>query len=141
MRFVLAVICLMATAGYGFAQQGSGALPNGPRGIVGGTTGGHGTEFNIQASKGSDILRHRDFTGKPCVTIGAFARPHRINPQLYDHVITAINGCPQRIIMRVCYYQSQDCIQMEVPGSQRKEAILGTLPAAKDFRYEFQEKF
>lgn len=30
---------------------------------------------------------------------------------------------------------------MEVPGSGRKEAILGTLPAAKDFRFEFREKF
>jgi hypothetical protein len=141
MRFMLVIVYLMATAGYGLAQQGSVGLPNGPHGIVGGTTGPHGTEFNIQASKGNDILRHRDFTGKPCLIVGAFARPHTINPQLYDHVITATNGCPQRIVMRVCYYQSEDCIQMEVPGSQRREAILGTLPSAKDFRYEFQEKF
>jgi hypothetical protein len=30
---------------------------------------------------------------------------------------------------------------MEVPGDERKEAILGTLPAMKDFRFEFRERF
>lgn len=93
------------------------------------------------ANRANEILRHRDFTGKPCLGVGGFARPHIVNPNVYDHVITAINSCPQRIVLQVCYYQSQDCIPMEVPGSGRKEAILGTLPAAKDFRFEFREKF
>jgi hypothetical protein len=43
--------------------------------------------------------------------------------------------------MRVCYYESQECIPMEIPGGERKEAILGTLPSTKDFRFEFREKF
>jgi hypothetical protein len=30
---------------------------------------------------------------------------------------------------------------MEVPGNERKEAVLGTLPSMKDFRFEFREKF
>ena len=35
----------------------------------------------------------------------------------------------------------QDCIPMEISGEERKEAILGTLPSTKDFRFEFREKF
>lgn len=30
---------------------------------------------------------------------------------------------------------------MEVPGDEHKEAILGTMPSTKDFRFEFREKF
>jgi len=30
---------------------------------------------------------------------------------------------------------------MEVPSRGRKEVVLGTLPAMKDFRYEFREGF
>lgn len=30
---------------------------------------------------------------------------------------------------------------MDVPGNERQEAILGIMPAEKDFRFEFREKF
>ena len=88
----------------------------------------------------TEILRHRDFAGKACLTIEGSARPHAIVSNLYDHVITAINKCPQRISIQVCYYKSQDCEQVEIPGNERKQVILGTLPV-KDFRFEFREKF
>jgi hypothetical protein len=93
------------------------------------------------ASAGSEILRHRDFTGKPCLEVGGYARPHTVNTNLFDHVITVLNTCPQRIVIKVCYYRSEDCIPMELPGGERKEAILGTLPSTKFFRFEFREKF
>ncbi len=93
------------------------------------------------ASAGNEILRHRDFTGKPCLSVGGYARPHTVDRNLYDHVITVLNNCPRRIVMKVCYFQSQDCIPIEIPGGERKEAILGTLPSAKDFRFDFREKF
>jgi hypothetical protein len=32
-------------------------------------------------------------------------------------------------------------VPIEVPGAERKEAILGTLPGVPDFRFEFREKF
>jgi hypothetical protein len=95
----------------------------------------------IGASKGTDILRHRGPTGSPCLSVGGFARPHIVDPNLYDHVITVKNSCPQRIAMQVCYYNSHDCIPIEIPGGERKEAILGTLPSEKDFRFEFRERF
>jgi hypothetical protein len=93
------------------------------------------------ASRGNEILRHRGPTGRPCLTVGGFARPHTINSKLYDHVIAVNNSCAQRITMRICYYNSQDCIPMEIPGGERKEAVLGTLPSIKDFRFEYRENF
>jgi hypothetical protein len=89
----------------------------------------------------TDILRHRDFAGKPCLTLSGTARPHLIDRKLYDHVIIASNACPQRIGVRVCYFRTDNCISMEVPGRQRKEAILGTLPSTQEFGFEFREKF
>jgi hypothetical protein len=95
----------------------------------------------IGASSGNEILRHRSPTGSPCLAVSGFARAHATNRNVYDHVITAKNSCAQRITLQVCYYRSQDCLPMEVPGGERKEAVLGTLPAAADFRFEFREKF
>lgn len=90
---------------------------------------------------GTEILRHRDVRGKPCLTVTGSARPHFSNAKVYDHLISVANACPQRIVIRVCYYRTEDCIPMEIPGGERKEARLGSMPAAKDFGFEFREKF
>lgn len=95
----------------------------------------------FQASGSSGIRRHKDLTGGPCLNVSGYARPFTTNPHLYDHMITAVNKCPQRIAIHVCYYQSQNCIAMEIPGDTRKDAVLGTMPADKSFRFEFREKF
>ena len=112
------------------------------------TSGGAGLSRLAEAqapsfapSGGDEILRHRDVYGKPCLLVKGLARAHRFSPNLYDHVIAVVNACRQRIVLRVCYYHSQDCIPMEISGEERKEAILGTLPSTKDFRFEFREKF
>jgi hypothetical protein len=93
------------------------------------------------SSGGTEVLRHRGPYGNPCITIGGYPRAHTINPQLYDHVIRATNSCPQSISIRVCYFESEDCISIDVPGNETKEATLGTLPSVKDFRFDFKEKF
>ena len=93
------------------------------------------------ASNGTDILRHRSPTGATCLSVGGFARPHFVNKQLFDHVITVKNDCAQRIALQVCYYQSEDCINIQVPGDETKQAVLGTLPRMATFRFEFREKF
>jgi hypothetical protein len=93
------------------------------------------------ASSSTDILRHRSPIGTPCLTVTGFPRPHVVSPNVYDHVIAAKNSCAQRITIQVCYYKSLDCIPLEVPGGERKEAVLGTLPGAKEFRFDFREKF
>jgi hypothetical protein len=99
------------------------------------------TPSTFQASGGNEVLRHRDFAGKPCLAVDAFARAHAVDANLYDDVIEVVNSCPQRIAIQVCYYQSEDCIPMDIPGGERKEAILGILPSIRDFRFEFREKF
>jgi hypothetical protein len=112
------------------------------RPVVGGTTGVPPSQRPlISGSQNLDILRHRDPTGKPCLTVYGSARPHTMNPNLFDHVITASNSCAQLIKIQVCYYQTQQCISVEIPGRMRKQAVLGILPSIKDFRYEFRERF
>jgi hypothetical protein len=96
---------------------------------------------SFQASGSNEILRHRDFTGRPCLSVLGYARPHVIDPNLYDHVISATNNCPQRIAINVCYYHTQDCIPMEIPGDATREGVLGMMPAEKGFRFEFRERF
>lgn len=141
-RVVLALIGLVAIAYSANAQSGTTTFDNSRP-----TTGGSGirapvdTAPSFGASAGTEILRHRDFTGKPCLEVGGSARAHTMDPNLYDHVIAVRNNCPQRIAMQACYYRTHDCIPMEIPGGARKEAILGTLPSGKDFRFEFREKF
>ena len=139
---VLVFIWLIAVASSGLAQSGTSFFEKSSRPVYGGAGVPAPTEAPIiSASRGNEILRHRDFTGKPCLAVSGLARGHTINPNLYDHIIVAINSCPQRIAMQVCYYDTQNCIRMEIPGSERKEAILGTLPSIKSFRFEFRERF
>lgn len=96
----------------------------------------------FQASAGEEILRHRDFTGAPCLSVYGSARPQVVDPNLLDDVITVTNSCPQRIALRVCYYESGNCMPMDVPGGERQEAVLGTSPSTTgSFRFEFREKF
>lgn len=95
----------------------------------------------FSASSGNDLLRHRSPSGTPCLAVSGFARPHTTVSTLYDHVVAVKNNCAQRISLQVCYYRTQDCLPVEVPGGERKEAILGTMPSTKDFRFEFREKF
>ena len=139
---VLVFIWLMAVASSVLAQSGTSLFEKSSRPVFGATGGVPApTEAPIGASRGDEILRHIDFAGKPCLAVSGLARGHTINPNLYDHIIVAINSCPQRIAMQACYYDTQDCIRMEIPGGERKEAILGTLPSIKSFRFEFRERF
>ena len=125
MRIVMAFTWLVAAASSTLAQSGTNEM----------------RMPTFGASAGTEILRHRGPTGKTCLAIAGYARPHTTNPKLYDHVINVTNSCAQRIALRICYYRSQECISVEIPGNEHKEAILGTLPSVKDFRFEFREKF
>jgi hypothetical protein len=84
---------------------------------------------------------HHNPLGRPCLDIEAASRAEVINPKVYDHVISVYNQCVQRIKLRVCYYHSDHCIDMEIGGSQRKDAVLGIYPNMRYFRYSYQEKF
>jgi hypothetical protein len=136
-RIASVLICLAIFGHPAMAQQSAQTLS--PPSIGGTLPSSAPRTFGSSAS--SEVLRHRDFTGKPCLEVSGSARAHTVNPNLYDHVISVRNNCPQRIALQVCYYQTHDCIPLEIAGGARKEAILGTLPSTKDFRFEFREKF
>jgi hypothetical protein len=87
------------------------------------------------------LMVHRDPLGRSCLDFEAASRKEVINPNVYDHVISVYNRCIQTIKLKVCYYHSDHCIDMSVPGSQRKDAVLGVYPNLQYFRYSYQEKF
>ena len=129
-RITLAFIWLAANACAASAQSGTTETQNPIK-----------TPPTFGASAGTDILRHRGPTGNTCLAVAGHSRAHTTSPNVYDHVVTVTNSCAQRIAIQICYYRSQDCIPIDVAGGERKEAILGTLPSMKDFRFEFREKF
>jgi len=85
--------------------------------------------------------KHLAPTGKPCITMLGDARPQTFNPQIFDHMVLATNACGQMIKVRVCYYHSDHCINLDMPAYSQKEAMLGIMPAMGGFRFEFKERF
>lgn len=137
-----ALVWLAAICGSVSAQSPMPPLGDTSRPVWGGTGASHQLESPaFGASRGTDALRHRSASGKPCIVVSGYAQPHGVNPNLYDHVVTVINSCADRVDLKICYYNSLDCISVEVAGNERKEAILGIMPSLKDFRFEFREKF
>jgi hypothetical protein len=90
----------------------------------------------------SDLTKHHmSPLGKSCLTISGYAKAETANKNIYQHLIKAANGCGQNIKVRVCYYQTQDCVLVSVPPWENKTAILGIFPALKRFRFEAKEQF
>ena len=84
---------------------------------------------------------HLGPTGKPCLSVNGGAEPQIVNPKIFTHMIMASNNCSQLIKIQVCYYQSQQCVPLEVPGYGRKEIVLGIMPSMNQFRFEYRELF
>ena len=110
------------------------------RPAVGATQGVTVTPYSSPSS-GTYTRRHLSPNGTVCIYLGGVARPFTNNDKLFNHWISAENRCSDRIRIKVCYYATTSCIDMNLAGHEQKEAILGTLPAVKDFRYEYQEQF
>ena len=96
-----------------------------------------------QGYSASDSLerKHRDYAGKPCLETSGISRPLASNPRILDHAVSLENRCVDRIKVKVCYYHTDDCTDVEVPGNSRKEQIIGVFPAMQQFRYEVKEQF
>jgi hypothetical protein len=84
---------------------------------------------------------HTDPTGRPCLAIQGYAKPEFVNKNIYQHWIRMANSCGQNIRVRVCYYNTEDCILGNVPAWEKKEYILGIFPALKQFKFQFKEQF
>lgn len=95
---------------------------------------------SVNSTAGSNLYRHQDIYGNSCLVVSGYGRPFITNPNLYDHVVVAVNKCPKPITIEACYFQTRNCVTIDVSGSQRKEAILGIQTGTKDFVFEFREK-
>jgi hypothetical protein len=134
---LIAVACLPSfPAGAQAPQPLMGTIPP----VVGSSYGNTATTRYSNPLSDPNRYRQTDSFGKLCLGVNGYGRPFATNPNLYDHVIVAINNCPKRINFEVCYYQTRNCLTVEMPPQQRKEVILGIQPGVKDFRYEFREK-
>jgi hypothetical protein len=90
----------------------------------------------------NDLARHHlGPTGSACLTIDGYAKPERVNKDIYQHWIKATNSCGQLIKVRICYRNSDHCIDMDVPPWDKKESMLGIFPALKRFQFEAKEQF
>jgi hypothetical protein len=84
---------------------------------------------------------HRDFAGKPCLETNGVSLPLASNPRILNHAVSLKNHCSERIKVKVCYYKTDECTDVEVPGNSSKEQIIGVFPAMQIFRYEVKEQF
>jgi hypothetical protein len=85
--------------------------------------------------------KHRDYMGKPCLVTSGVSRPLASSRRISNHSVSLDNHCVDRIKVKVCYYKTDDCKDVDVPGNSRKEQIIGTFPALQLFRYEVKEQF
>lgn len=84
---------------------------------------------------------HRNSLGKPCLNIEAASRAHVINPDVYDNIISFQNQCNILIKVRVCYFGTESCVNVDVPAQKRTDAVLGIRPHSQYFRYSYKETF
>jgi hypothetical protein len=95
----------------------------------------------LSGTPSAGVKSHLGPTGKPCLTVFGSAKAQIINPNIFEHIIMASNECSQPIKMKVCYYQSSQCVPLDVPAYGRKEIVLGIMPAMNQFRFEYREQF
>jgi hypothetical protein len=97
---------------------------------------------------------HTDPVGKPCVKVSAYSHQQTNYRKIFDptltpgnslnifeHFITAQNHCSQPVKLKVCHYNSQSCVVVDVPGYGHHQAFLGEYPALPEFRYQYVEQF
>lgn len=99
--------------------------------------------LRAQGFSNSDSLdrKHRDFGGKACLETNGVSRPLASNPRILTHAVVLDNHCSDRIKAKVCYYKTDDCTDVDVPGKSSKEQTIGVFPAMQVFRYEVKEQF
>ena len=139
-------------------------LGAGPGRPIEGSTGGlsNQSQSSAQSDLNPGVRAHLDPYGKRCVKVAASSHQKTdfrkifgagqtssgnnseqgVNStKLFEHIISAENHCGQTIKLRVCYYGSQNCIPLDVPGYGHQQASLGVAPGMPGFRYQYIEQF
>jgi hypothetical protein len=96
-----------------------------------------------QGFASSDVAdrKHLDPAGKPCLETSGSAIPLASNPRIQSHLVSLSNHCIDLIRAKICYYKTDDCTDVEVPGRSRKEQALGVFPELQLFKYQVKEQF
>jgi len=141
MQRILPLLLALVSLGYGSltAAAQTPAGPIQPLPPPGSTDRSTITPMMSDANDRNKLLQ-RDSLGRTCLQISAEARSQLATPNIFDHIVIVNNRCLQRIKVKLCYYKSERCFLVEMAANQRKETVLGTFPAQRYFRYEYQEQ-
>lgn len=82
----------------------------------------------------------RDAFGRPCLDIEAAARRETVNPDMLDHIVSIKNNCPKLIKVKVCYFNSDQCKDVELQAYKRVDTFLGAMRGVNFFRYSIIQK-
>ncbi len=85
--------------------------------------------------------KHLDFAGKPCLETKGVSQPLASSPRILNHSVSLKNHCAERIKVKLCYYGTDNCTAVEVPGNSAKDQVIGVFPAMQMFRYDVKEVF
>lgn len=97
------------------------------------------SRLTLQSGESAGLVS-KDALGRPCLDIEAASRAHIVNPNVYDHVVSVSNRCLKTIKLKVCYFGTERCTELEVRGFKRKDAVIGVVPGMKMFRYSYGER-
>jgi hypothetical protein len=121
-----------------------------------GGTGGNQPQSPALSQLRPRVKVHQDVAGNPCVTVAAHSLPKAdfrkifggeqtsngtdIKLKTFEHIISAHNHCGLTVRLRVCYYGSQNCVPLDVPGHDDGQVSLGISPES-GFHYQYTEQF
>ena len=153
---LVAFLLSFATCAASNGQQLSAPTNTAPGHPIEGGIGGNQPQSPALSQLRPRVKVHQDASGKPCVTIAAHSLPKAdfrkifggeqpsdgtdIKLKTFEHIISAHNHCALTVRLRVCYYGSQNCLPLDVPGHDDGEVSLGISPEL-GFHYQYTEQF
>ena len=82
----------------------------------------------------------RDSLGRNCLDVEAGARAQIVNKAMVDHVVSLKNNCLKPLKLKVCYFNTDNCSDVDVPANRRVDTILGSMRGTSFFRYTIKQK-
>jgi len=76
---------------------------------------------------------------KQCFAVQGVARNQKIDPKMFDHLIFVKNECLKPVRLKVCYHETDRCVDISVPPRSSKETWLGAFPSMRFFQYDLKE--
>lgn len=87
-------------------------------------------------------VRLRAVTGHVCLKFHEIVRPQIAMKDMYDHVVSVENGCPETILVKVCYKNvTTGCRKLRVSAHKKAAALLGSMNNRPSFGFEYTETY